>query len=328
MIVAQSLSKTFGNFTAVDSLDFKIEQGEVVGFLGPNGAGKTTTIRMICGYLPPSSGTVRVDQIDVMKHPLGVRSRIGYLPETAPLYAEMRVIEYLRFRGKLFGLRRRDRNRAVSKIIERCWLETVHRKPIRILSKGYRQRVGLAAALLHEPPVLILDEPTAGLDPNQIREVRSLIRELSGSQTILLSTHILPEAEVTCDRILMIARGKIRADGAIDELRQSAARHSRYIIETDVAAVSPRLATLPGVIDIDTASIDDRWTRILVTTGPDAPDLRELIGLALADMKATTRELRREAPTLEHLFIQVMADAETGNPQPPRPPRLVRGNAA
>ncbi|MHC4992571.1 MAG: ABC transporter ATP-binding protein, partial [Planctomycetota bacterium] len=200
MIKAHGLSKKFGNFTAVDSVEFEIPQGAVVGFLGPNGAGKTTTIRMICGYIRPTTGRALIDGIDVARHARRVQQRLGYLPESAPLYTEMRVQEYLAFRGRMLGLRRAERRRSMGLAIDRCRIEEVRRRPIGQLSKGFRQRVGLAAALLHEPPILILDEPTAGLDPAQMREVRALIRDLAGRHTILLSTHNLAEVELSCDR--------------------------------------------------------------------------------------------------------------------------------
>ncbi|MCZ6834594.1 MAG: ABC transporter ATP-binding protein, partial [Planctomycetota bacterium] len=196
MIVAQNLTKRFGRILAVDNLNFEIPQGQVVGFLGPNGAGKSTTIRMITGFLPPTAGRVLIDAHDVALHRRWVRSRIGYLPESAPLYGEMRVREYLKYRSKLFGVPRGKRKSAIDEALDQCGLKDVQRRPISQLSKGYKQRVGLAAALLHDPPVLVLDEPTVGLDPSQIREVRALIRKLAGSHTILVSTHILPEVEL------------------------------------------------------------------------------------------------------------------------------------
>lgn len=312
MISAHRLTKLFGRLLAVDAIDLNVPQGEVIGFLGPNGAGKTTTIRMIAGYLPPTSGCVKVDGLEVQEHWREVRRRIGYLPESAPLYTEMRVEEYLTFRTRLFGLARSRRKQAIDLALSRCSLDDVRKRPIHQLSKGYRQRVGLAAALVHEPPVLILDEPTVGLDPSQIRDVRALIRELasSGKHTVLLSTHILPEVEVTCDRIIMIARGRIRAQGTIDELRQSAAKTSRYVIETDSLQVAAAIEKMPGVNSVDTIPVDGKWQRIQVTAKSVATDLREDLAETVRQAGATARELRREAPSLEQLFVQTAAEAE------------------
>lgn len=310
MIVARSLCKRYGRFAAVDAISFAIPRGKVVGFLGPNGAGKTTTIRMLTGMLPPTSGQAEVDGLDVETHPLEVRRRIGYLAEAAPSYGEMRVIEFLRFRAKIFGVERSKRKRNIDMALNRCWLQEVQRKPIQQLSKGYRQRVGLAAALLHQPPVLILDEPTVGLDPTQIREVRGLLRELSQTQTILLSTHILPEVELTCDQIIMIARGRVRAAGTIDDLRSTAERFARYVIEADSAAAEQALREMRGIRDVQSSTADGKWRRIIATAAENETDFRERIAALLQNASCTVRELRREAPSLEHLFVTMIAKAE------------------
>lgn len=317
MIVARSLTKKFGRFLAVDSINFHIKRGSVVGFLGPNGAGKTTTIRMIAGFLPPSAGVVELDGIDASRNPRQVHQRIGYLPEAAPLYTEMRVAEFLKFRARLFGIERSKRRRAIDMVLRRCGLEEVQRRPIHHLSKGYRQRVGLAAALLHQPPVLILDEPTVGLDPAQIREVRALIRELAGSHTVILSTHILPEVELTCDHVMMIARGKIRMSGTLEELRSKAVRDCRYIIEIDSGRHENPIRELRGVTDVQTTMVDDRWRRLTVTSSDSAGDLREALASLLAKSGGVIRELRRETPSLEHLFVQMIAEAEADVAQQP-----------
>ncbi len=310
MIAAHRLSKRFGRFLAVNSVDFEIPQGEVVGFLGPNGAGKTTTIRMICGYLCPTAGTVRVDGQDVQGNRRQVQRRIGYLPEAAPLYTEMRVVEYLKFRARLFGIKRAHRRPAIDLAMKRCLLSDVVRQPITQLSRGYRQRVSLAAALLHQPPVLILDEPTAGLDPSQIRELRGLIRELAGRHTILISTHNLAEVESTCDRVLILAGGRIRAAGTIDELRAAAAGKTRYVVETDATGADEALSRLPGVADVQYSRLSDGWGRLTVTAADGSADLRESIARELGRRAGATRELRREAPTLEHLFVHLVAEAD------------------
>ena len=310
MIKAHGLSKKFGNFTAVDSVEFQIPRGAVVGFLGPNGAGKTTTLRMLCGYIRPTSGRVLIDGIDVARHPRQVQQRLGYLPESAPLYTEMRAEEYLAFRGRLLGLGRAERRRAVGLAIDRCRIDDVRRRPIGQLSKGYRQRVGLAAALLHEPPILILDEPTAGLDPAQMREVRALIRDLAGRHTILLSTHNLAEVELSCDRIIMLARGRVRATGTIDALRAAATGEDRYIVECDAAEASDALAALPGVETVRSTKLDGGWLTVTVVGRAGAGDLRESIAGAVIGRGGALRELRREAPTLERMFVRLVDEAE------------------
>ncbi len=305
MIQTTALTKTFGRIVAVDAADLSISPGQVVGFLGPNGAGKTTTLRMICGFLPPTSGSVHVGGHDVATDGRAARRLIGYLPESTPLYHEMRVREYLRFRAKIFGMPRSRRKRAIDLAIDRCWLRDVARRPINQLSKGFRQRVGLAAALLHEPPLLILDEPTVGLDPSQIREVRSLVRELAGEQTILFSTHILPEVEATCDRIVMIAGGRIQADGTIDELRASAAGESRYMIETDTPQNLDRIRAMPEVRDVQSMPLDARWYQFTVLAADARADLRPALWQTLAQAPGTVRELRRDAASLEQLFVRL-----------------------
>ena len=295
----------------MDSIDFEIPRGHVVGFLGPNGAGKSTTIRMITGFLPPTAGSVEVGELDVARNWRKVRQSIGYLAESAPLYTEMRVNEFLGFRARIFSMGRSQRKKAVGVVLERCGLKEVQRRPISQLSKGYRQRVGLAAAMVHDPPVLILDEPTVGLDPTQIREIRTLIRNLAGSHTILLSTHILPEVELTCDQVILIANGRIRGQGTIRELQQNAASSSQYIVETDTAQAEQALAKLPAIAGVDAKRIDSNWYRLIVKARDESDDLREQISKALADVKAITRELHRQTPSLEHLFLQMVEDSET-----------------
>lgn len=317
MIVARDLSKTFGKVRAVDSMNFVVPRGGVVGFLGPNGAGKTTTIRMIAGFLPPSSGTVEVDGRDVRRDPIEVRRRIGYLPEATPLYGEMRVEEYLAFRGRLAGVPRRDRRTAIDRALGRCDLLAVRRRTIRHLSKGFRQRVGLAAAVLHEPPVLILDEPTVGLDPRQMQEFRALIRELAGRHTILLSTHVLPEAELVCDRILLVARGRVEAQGTLEELRAGA--RGAVLVETDDGAAGATLAALRGVASVATEGTTAGWTRFRIEPTAAGPALAEAVARALAARGATLRELRRETPTLESLFLERIGLAGAATRPAPAP---------
>ena len=213
MIEVKGISKRFGPTTAVDNISFSIAKGEVVGFLGPNGAGKTTTMRILTCFLPADAGEAKVAGFDVLEQSMAVRSRIGYLPESAPLYLDMRVSEFLDYIGAIRGLHGADRTAAINRMIEVCGLSGVMLKQIGELSKGYRQRVGLAQAMIHNPEILVLDEPTSGLDPNQIREIRDLIKTLGKEKTVILSTHILPEVEATCSRVMIINRGKIVADG-------------------------------------------------------------------------------------------------------------------
>ena len=218
MIQVQSLWKRYGSFTAVSGISFQVEKGRILGFLGPNGAGKTTTMRILTGFLSPTAGTVKIDGLDVQEHPMEVRKRIGYLPENPPLYNDMTVQEYVSFCAQLKGVPGGKRREATESAIERCGLGARRTQIIGTLSKGYRQRVGLAQALVHDPPVLILDEPTIGLDPAQIIEIRRLIKNLAGSHTVILSTHILPEVSVTCQDVIIIHDGRIRAADTLANL--------------------------------------------------------------------------------------------------------------
>ncbi|MFO0826332.1 MAG: ATP-binding cassette domain-containing protein [Gemmataceae bacterium] len=220
MIVVKDLTKYYGEYPAVRGVSFQVDKGQVVGFLGPNGAGKSTTMRILAGFLTATSGKATIDGKDVFWDPIGARRRIGYMPENCPIYGDMRVDEYLWFRGGLKGLGRSERRKRIGYVLERCWLNDVQRQVIGTLSKGYRQRVGLADALIADPPVLILDEPTAGLDPTQIRETRKLLKELGTQHTMLLSTHILSEVEATCDSVIVIYQGEVVEDGSLAAVRQ------------------------------------------------------------------------------------------------------------
>ena len=228
MITVEHLTKYYGEYPAVRGVSFEVPKGRVVGFLGPNGAGKSTTMRILAGFLTATSGRATIAGFDVFNDPIAVRSRIGYMPENCPLYPELRVEEYLRFRGGLKNLSSRDRRKRIDYVTEKCWLTDVRRQLIGTLSKGYRQRVGLADALLADPPVLILDEPTAGLDPTQIRETRKLIRELGREHTMLLSTHILSEVEMACDTAIIIYQGQVAENGSLAEIRQ---KHKNQSLE-------------------------------------------------------------------------------------------------
>ena len=219
MIDVRGVTKSYGAFDAVKDVSFTVEQGEILGFLGPNGAGKTTTMKMITCYMPPSHGTISVDGLDVVNDSMGVRQKIGYLPESTPLYEEMGVIDYLNFIADVRKIRGQTRTRALDRVIQVCGLNQVIHKDIYELSKGFRQRLGLAQAIIHDPEILVLDEPTTGLDPNQIIEIRNLIRELGESKTVIFSTHIMQEVQATSDRVLIIDQGKIAAHGTTEELK-------------------------------------------------------------------------------------------------------------
>lgn len=308
MIEVKNLTKFFGKRCAVDQVSFRVEEGEIVGFLGPNGAGKSTTIRVITCYLPATSGSASVCGHDVFTESLAVRRLIGYLPENVPLYPEMRSREYLNFRGKLHGLDRAERQAAIARVTERCWLGEVIDRPIGQLSKGYRQRLGLADALLHDPKVLILDEPTTGLDPAQIRETRSLIRELASKHTILMCSHILPEVEATCQRTIIINHGKIVASGSPAELRERIGGDSRLIAEVKGPndEIVAGIKGLSGVTELHSEQ-NNGWTRLTLST---SSDLREEIYKLSAQKKWSIRELRREIATLEDYFVKIVAEAQ------------------
>lgn len=310
MIELRQVKKAYGRLEAVRGINFQADAGEVVGLLGPNGAGKTTTIRMVTAFMPPSSGSVSVGGFDTVSDSRAVRSRIGYLPESAAFYPEMRVFDYLRHRATLLGVPRSDRDRAIERSMERCWLTDVRRRRVGQLSKGYRQRVGLAAALVHDPPVLVLDEPTSGLDPAQIIEMRHLIRELGEDKTMLVSSHILPEVERTCDRVVVIARGGIRADGRLDELSGSLRSGATYVLESTGADPRAAFSGVPGVerIAIEPAegSGASDWTRTTIHTASGTPDLREALAKAASDAGLIVRELRRDEPSLEELFVRLI----------------------
>lgn len=310
MIEVRSLAKWFGRIPAVREVTLDVARGQVVGLLGTNGAGKTTTIRMIAGFLPPDAGWARIEGYDTLGRES--RRRLGYLPESAPLYAEMRTRDYLTYRATLQGLRGRPRAAAVERVIERCWLRQVRHKRVGHLSKGYRQRVGLAAALVHDPPVLILDEPTNGLDPSQIHRMRDLVRELGEDRAVLVSSHILPEVESMCDRVVIMARGRVRADATPGEL--AARGGGAYVIElhaSNQSVLTERiklLSDVPGVGSVD--ALDEKatpgWVRFRVEPKPDAPDLRETIGAAAHNASLIVREFRPERATLERVFLEII----------------------
>jgi ABC-2 type transport system ATP-binding protein len=326
MISVRDVHKSYGRIYAVRGVSFDLPTGKVVGLLGPNGAGKSTTIKMITGYLPPDRGRVVVGKADTLDHSLAARQLIGYLPESAPLYTEMKPEDYLDFRGKLFGMPRQARRAAVEAALEHCWLKDVRSRRIATLSKGYRQRVGLAAALIHNPPVLILDEPTNGLDPSQIRETRRLIRELATNRTLLISTHILSEIEQMADRVIILAGGVVRADGAPSDLIEKARQVATYVMQArrvvsgDDDKMLKLLRGLPHVAEVlpdtsDRATQVRGWSLWIVRSKPGAPDLRELIGEAAFRAGVVIKELRREVVSLERVFLEVTEDQDPQSTQ-------------
>ena len=308
MIRVNNLTKRYGSFLAVDDISFEVERGGVIGFLGPNGAGKTTTIRILSCFMPATSGSANVAGFDVFTQSMEVRRRVGYLPESTPLYPEMRAREYLNFRGKLRGMDRAARESAIKRVADRCWLGDFIDRPIGHLSKGMRQRVGLADAIMHEPDVLILDEPTIGLDPTQIRETRGLIQELGERHTVLLSSHILSEVEQVCHRAIIIASGKIVASGSPQELRNKFGAQGRVIAEVraPAAEVEAGARAIQGVRRVD-AIANDGWVRVFLDA-PSEIDVRGDLFRLITSRGWTMRELRREGGTLEDFFVKVTAE--------------------
>lgn len=311
MIEVIQVRKMYGSLHAVQDLSFSIQPGQCVGLLGPNGAGKSTTIRMIAGYLPPSAGRISVGGHDTVEDSIEARRVLGYLPESTPLHTEMRVIDHLRYRAGLFGLSRRESVGRIEKAMEMCRVSDVRSRRVGELSKGYKQRVGLAMALVHEPKVLVLDEPTSGLDPTQIRETRSLIRDLAHQRTVLVSSHILPEIEQTCDRVLIMARGRLLADGSPAALTAGA---PVLVVECQGAADAAGLVrAIAGVVAVDRVRESGGWVTLRVVTGQgqDAA-LREAIARTLAGAGVVVRELRRETTSLEQVFVRLIESERGG----------------
>ncbi|MGA2097043.1 MAG: ABC transporter ATP-binding protein [Candidatus Acidiferrum sp.] len=314
MITVKELTKRYARNTAVDHISFNIEKGQIVGFLGPNGAGKTTTMRMLTCFMPPTAGSATIAGFDVLEEPMEVKKRIGYLPETPPVYPEMRTGEYLEFVGRLKGLSKADLSKRVDYVCERCSVADVRQKLISKLSKGYRQRIGLAQAIIHNPDVLILDEPTAGLDPKQINETRDLIKSLAGDHTIILSTHILPEVEQTCEQVIIINKGKVVATDSVHNLQNRARGIESVIVEVagrnadlDAAEVQAQLEKVSGVIKVHFK--EKRQTRsIFEVEGSNDRLIRGDLARAIVAAGWDLNELRSSAMSLEEIFLQLTGD--------------------
>ncbi len=306
MIEIASLSKRYGRHLAVDEISFEVAKGEVVGFLGPNGAGKSTTLKMLTGFLPPTAGAARIGGYDIFRESLEVRKHIGYMPENVPLYTEMRVKEYLKFRGALRGMKGSHLRTRMGEVMETAGLTHVRRKMIKTLSKGYRQRVGLADALIHEPDLLILDEPTNGLDPNQIRAIRSLIQRLGEKHTILLSTHILSEVEMTCNKVVIIDEGKVKAADTPANLIKNMRRAGRITVEMKISAEEGEtmLANLENVKKVTSKPLRDDWNRFAVFVEPKT-DTRLRISNLAREKNWPLRSLMRKSATLEEVFVEL-----------------------
>jgi ABC-2 type transport system ATP-binding protein len=306
MIEVAHLTKRYAGHTAVADLSFTVGRGEIVGFLGPNGAGKSTTMRILSCYMPATSGTARVAGFDVFTEADEVRKRIGYMPENNPLHPDMRVVEYLRFRGRLKGLSRAAVRERVSTVIELCGLSGVGRKIIGQLSKGYKQRVGLADALVHEPELIILDEPTIGLDPNQIRSVRQLIKELGRNHTVLISSHILPEVEMTCTRVLIMHQGRILAADTPERLQALMSDNGQVIAEIAAPAGELRHCweQMSEVVHFDVSPAEGAFQRCALTPRAGS-DIRPQVFVLARDRGWPLRELTRTRHTLEDIFVKM-----------------------
>ena len=305
-IEVSHLVKTYAGVTAVADISFSVARGEIIGFLGPNGAGKSTTMRILTGYMPATTGSVSICGISVAQHPDEIKRKIGYMPENNPLPEDMRVSEYLYFRGRLKEVSRRKLSPRIDEVLELCDLKRVRHKIIGQLSKGYRQRVGIAEAILAEPPVIIMDEPTIGLDPHQILIVRDLIASLRGRMTVIISSHILPEIEMTCDRVLIINQGRVVAQGTPADLRREILGRSNYQLEIagDLAALPAHLQTVDSTLAITGQSEPDTdGFRVITVTTDCADELGERLLRALLANHLRVRALSRAQPTLEDVFL-------------------------
>ena len=322
MIKVQALTKKYARTIAVDQISFEVAKGQIVGFLGPNGAGKTTTMRILTCFLPPSAGTATVAGFDVLEQPLEVKKRIGYLPETPPIYLEMETAEYLKFVGKLKGLSGADLQKRVDHVCDRCAVADVKKKLLGKLSKGYRQRVGLAQAIIHNPDVLILDEPTAGLDPKQINETRDLIKSLAGDHTIILSTHILPEVEQTCEQVIIINKGKLVATDSVRNLQARARGAESVVVEIagrdgnlEARIVQHKLEQVAGVSRVLSKGKDDGRV-VFEVESQKGRFVRGDLARAVVECGWDLNELRPAAMSLEEIFLQLTGNEASATAEP------------
>jgi ABC-2 type transport system ATP-binding protein len=313
MIEVEQLTKHYGQVTAIRDVSFSVAPGQIVGFLGPNGAGKSTTMRILACFMPASGGVARVAGHDVFRESMEVRRRIGYLPENVPLYPDMRVASYLDFVAEVKGVSRSERRRRVADVMDRCMVTDVQNRLIGKLSKGYRQRVGLAQAIVSDPEVLILDEPTIGLDPKQITEIRSLIKSLAGQHTVILSTHILPEVSMVCSGVIIINKGAIVAQGPIDTLVEQFFPTARVEVEIvgPPPSVRDRIRSIPGVLSVEDQAVANGAGRYVVEAARGRDVRAEIFKLA-AGQRWDLLELKRVGMTLEEVFIRVVAGEEDG----------------
>ena len=309
-IEVEHLSKVYGSTIAIEDIHFSVDAGEIIGFLGPNGAGKTTTMRILAGYLPATAGTARIAGYDVHRHSLEARRHIGYLPEAPPLYPDMNVKDFLTFVAKIKGVKATNRRRLVCNAMARCQLLDRQNTIICKLSKGYRQRVGIAQAIVHEPPVIILDEPTVGLDPRQIIEVRNLIKSLAGDHTIVLSTHILPEASMICDRVAIINHGKVVTSNTPHNLQAQLESNSGYEIEIagKIEKIVPLLCAISGVTQVtvlDLDSVKQSNRHLLQISCANNTELGKDIAATIVQQDIELHEMRRTRPSLEDVFLKL-----------------------
>lgn len=315
MIDVQQVTRYYGRVKAVDNVSFQVEKGEILGFLGPNAAGKTTTMRILTTYIPATSGTAKVAGYDVHEHSLEVRKRIGYLPENPPVYPEMTVQGYLDFVAKIKGVDPRERSRAVAEVMDKTGTAHVSKRIIKQLSKGFKQRVGLAQALVHNPEVLILDEPTIGLDPKQIIEVRQLIKSLAGNHTIILSTHILPEVSMTCERVVIIDKGKVVAEDTPENLKKKLTGSMRLhvAIKGKAAEVEGRLGKVAGVHKVQRMqTIEVKGVDEYLVEGKADAEIRPQLARAVIDNGWELYEMKPEGMSLEDVFLHVTTEEEVG----------------
>jgi ABC-2 type transport system ATP-binding protein len=337
MIKVEDLTKRYARNVAVDHISFQVEKGQIVGFLGPNGAGKTTTMRMLTCFMPPTDGTAEVAGFDIMESPMEVKRRIGYLPESPPVYPEMEVIEYLNFVGRIKGVPKAGLAKRIDEVMEKCAITEVRSKEIGKLSKGYRQRVGLSQAILHNPDVLILDEPTSGLDPHQIMETRDLIRGLAGDHTIILSTHILPEVEAMCERVIIIAHGKLVATDTVANL--TSRLHGAEMVSVEVAPrsagsdgqvflaqVQQKLEQVAGVSRVLHKESKDSRERFTVES-LQGRQIRPELARAVIESGWNLNELRSVGLSLEEIFLQLTAEHKPEEAHTPETPVVAEPGA-